>query len=78
MFALNREMKLVVHLREYVVDGDSIRVTLLDINVPWKTGVKESHDGTRGLQGELGKVNVVMVAVKIAEFYVFKCKRVVS
>jgi hypothetical protein len=53
-------------------------MTLLDIYVPWKTRVKESHEWCRGLKDELGKVNVIMVPLKITEFNVFEPERVVS
>lgn len=71
-------MELLVHLRKDVVDCDTIGVTLLDIYVPWKTRVKESHEGRRRLKDELGKVYVIMVALEITEVNVFECEGVVS
>ena len=50
----------------------------MNIYVPWKTRVKESHEGRRRLKDELGKVYVIMVALEIAEIDVFECEGVVS
>jgi hypothetical protein len=53
-------------------------VALLDIYVPRKTRVKESHERERRLKDKLGKVYVVMIALEIEEVNVFKCEGVVS
>ena len=71
-------MELLVHLWKDVVDGDTVGMTLLDIYVPRKTRVKESHERKRRLKDELRKIYVIMVALEIAEFNVFEFKWVVS
>lgn len=71
-------MKLFVHLQKDIINSDTIGVTLTDIYIPWKMRVKESHETTSRLEGELGKVNVVVVALEIAELDVFDGERVIS
>jgi len=71
-------MELLVHLRKDVIDSDTVGVTLMDIYVPWKTRVKESHEWRSRLKDELSKVDVIMVSLEITEINVFECKRVVS
>jgi len=78
MFALNRLMELFVHLCKDIINGDTVGVTLLDINVPRKTRVEEPYEGTGRLEDELGKVYVVMISVEIAKFNVFECEGMIS
>lgn len=78
MSSLDRDMELLVHLRKDVVHGDTVGMSLMDIYVPWKTRVKESHEVTGRLEDELGKVNVIMVALEIEKINVLKCERVLS
>ena len=57
-------MKLMVYLLEDVADGDAVGMNLINIEVPWKSGVKKAAEGTGRLASELCEVDVIMLSAE--------------
>ena len=60
----NLGMKLMVYLLEDVADGDAVGMNLINIEVPWKSGVKKAAEGTGRLASELCEVDVIMLSAE--------------
>lgn len=61
----NLGMKLMVYLLEDVADGDAVGMNLINIEVPWKSGVKKAEEGTGRLTSELCEVGVIMPSAEV-------------
>jgi len=52
-----------------VTHGDAIGMDLVNIDVPWESGMIKAEEGAGGLAGKLSKVNIVVWSTKVQEFY---------
>lgn len=71
IFILDLRLELAMNLLEDVVDGYTVGMKLLDVDVPGQPRVGDSQEGRTWLANELCEIDTIVGTVEVKEVDVF-------